>query len=302
MNGFLIIDKPYGLSSYDVLRRLNKKFSLKRRSIKFGHGGTLDPLATGVLVVALGRATRMLQFFLSDTKSYRATICIGAQTTTDDAEGDIIRTAPYEHIDIEAIRSALADFRGKIWQTPPDYSAVHVDGARAYEVMRNGGHVEIDPKLVEIYDIDVVSYRTRPGQMPELVVDITCSGGTYIRSIARDLGKKLHSAASLRSLVRTRSCDISIDRAKSLDQICACDDIESMLIEPCEIFRSTPCLIVTPDDIDRLFKGKHVHFPFPPRTADVELYRVQMEDPGTIYAFVKLSQKMEITRMNPDGG
>ena len=111
MNGFLIIDKPYGLSSYDVLRRLNKKFSLKRRSIKFGHGGTLDPLATGVLVVALGRATRMLQFFLSDTKSYRATICIGAQTTTDDAEGDIIRTAPYEHIDIEAIRSTLADFR-----------------------------------------------------------------------------------------------------------------------------------------------------------------------------------------------
>ena len=95
MNGFLIIDKPYGLSSYDVLRRLNKKFSLKRRSIKFGHGGTLDPLATGVLVVALGRATRMLQFFLSDTKSYRATICIGAQTTTDYAEGEFSRVSPY---------------------------------------------------------------------------------------------------------------------------------------------------------------------------------------------------------------
>lgn len=299
MDGFLIIDKPYGVSSFDVLRQLNRKFSLKRRGIKFGHGGTLDPLATGVLVVALGGATRMLQFFLSDTKSYRATIGIGVQTATDDAEGDVIRTAPYRHVDLDAIGEALASFRGKIWQTPPRYSAVHVDGARAYEVMRRGGNVEIAPKLVEIYDIGVVSYRAVAGRMPELVVDITCSGGTYIRSIARDLGGKLGSAASLRGLVRTMACGISLRQAQSLERICACEDLAAELVAPCEIFKSMPKLIVSELDIERLFKGQRVRFPFSAKSARDEIYRVQTEDPGTIFAFVRRSDTVEIIRIAP---
>ena len=209
MDGFLIIDKPYGVSSFDVLRQLNRKFSLKRRGIKFGHGGTLDPLATGVLVVALGGATRMLQFFLSDTKSYRATIGFGVQTSTDDAEGDVIRTASYRHVDLDAIREALTSFRGKIWQTPPRYSAVHVDGARAYEVMRRGGNVDIAPKLVEIYDIDVVSYRAAAGRSEK-----TAPHGS--------LPRRGHDSDPLLRLEREKGDGASAYRRRDRDQARPC--------------------------------------------------------------------------------
>lgn len=296
MDGFLIIDKPCGISSFDVLRRLNKKFSLKRRGIKIGHGGTLDPLATGVLIVAIGHATRMLQFALSDEKSYRATIRIGAQTSTDDAEGDIIKTAPYDHIDMRAIERALETFRGKIMQTPPKYSAVHAGGQRAYEIARRGGNAELAAKSVEIYSIDIASYIARSGQMPELTADISCSGGTYIRSIARDLGFKLGSAASLVGLARTRACGMMLSETKRLDDILASGDISEHLMAPCEFFRRMPRIKATPDDIGKLFKGQKVRFDFPKETSTNGLYRVQTEDPGWIYAFARKTPVFEITR------
>ncbi len=296
MDGFLIIDKPCGISSFDVLRRLNKKFALRRRGIKIGHGGTLDPLATGVLIAALGHATRMLRFVLSDEKSYRATIRIGAQTSTDDAEGDIIKTAPYDHIDLGAIERALETFRGRIMQTPPKYSAVHAGGQRAYDIARRGGDAELAAKSVEIYGIAIASYCARRGQMPELSADISCSGGTYIRSIARDLGIKLGSAASLSGLVRTRACGMTLSAAKRLDDILASDDISEHLIAPCEFFRQMPLIKATPDDIVRLFKGQKVRFDFPKDDSPAGIYRVQTEDPGWLYAFARKTPTFEITR------
>lgn len=302
MNGFLIVDKPYLLSSFDVLRKLNQKFALKKRGIKFGHGGTLDPLATGVLIVALGKATRMLQFFLSDDKAYRATLRLGVQTSTDDLEGEVIKSAPFGHINEAMIRHALTDFLGKISQKPPRYSAVHINGCRAYQCARRGEDFEIPAKTVTIHAIRLAQFVPQTAQsLPLIQLDIDCSGGTYIRSIARDLGEKLGSAASLQALRRTKACNIPLQKAHSLQEILDTDDLNSLLLPPCEAFQDLPVLCIGEADMTRLFKGQPVRFPFP--DGETRLYRVQKTDPGDIAAFVKYDKnerKLDITRISPN--
>ncbi|MGQ9549271.1 MAG: tRNA pseudouridine(55) synthase TruB [Roseiflexus sp.] len=195
MHGFLNIDKPAGMTSHDVVVRI-RRLSGQRR---VGHAGTLDPAATGVLVVALGGATRLIEYVQHQTlKQYRATVCLGITTTTDDAEGEVTARHPVPPLDRGTVERALAPLRGTIWQKPPMYAALHHDGRRLYELARAGVTVETPPRQVYIERLDLLEFDP-----PLLTLDVVCGSGTYIRALARDLGATLGCGAHLAALRRT---------------------------------------------------------------------------------------------------
>lgn len=197
------LNKPSGFTSHDCVAKVRRILNMKR----VGHAGTLDPAATGVLPIALGKATRLLQF-LRDDKAYQATLRLGLQTTTDDLEGEILATCPAPELDLETIKAALLSFQGKIQQIPPNYSAIQVKGQRLYDLAREGKKVEINARSVEIFHIEVLEWR--PGDFPELEVAIACGPGTYIRAIARDLGVVLGVGGTLAQLIRTDSSGFTL--------------------------------------------------------------------------------------------
>lgn len=198
MQGFLNLNKPSGITSHDCVGKVRRLLGLKR----VGHGGTLDPLATGVLPIALGPATRLLPF-LPQGKSYRATIRLGVRTTTDDLAGEPITTHPISGLSLESVQAALQHFQGQIQQVPPDYSAVQVEGKRLYDLARAGQPIEVAARLVEIFKVEILNWR--PGDFPELDLEIACGPGTYIRAIARDLGQMLQTGGTLAALTRSES-------------------------------------------------------------------------------------------------
>jgi tRNA pseudouridine55 synthase len=212
MDGFLNLNKPAGLTSHDCVSKVRRLLKLKR----VGHGGTLDPAATGVLPIALGRATRLLQFLPGD-KAYRATIRFGVKTTTDDLEGEILAAVPAPTLTLEQVEQALPQFQGTIQQIPPSYSAIQVQGKRLYELARAGEAVEAPIRTVEVSQMNVLDWR--PGDFPELEVAIACGAGTYIRAIARDLGDFLHTGGTLASLIRTTSSGFHLTHSLTLDQL-----------------------------------------------------------------------------------
>ena len=224
LNGLILIDKPLGWTSADVCRRLRARTG----GAKVGHAGTLDPLATGLLVCCLGRATKLISHFMDHTKAYRTTIDLSAFTSTDDAEGERTAVDVAEPPSRELIRSTLdGRFTGVIEQTPPAFSAVKVQGRRAYALARAGEWPEIRSKAVRILRIDILDYR-----WPELELVIACGKGTYIRSIARDLGRQLDTGGSLLSLVRTRIGPFAVEEAQPADQLP--DRVEADLLIPLE--------------------------------------------------------------------
>ena len=211
LNGILVIDKPLGWSSAKVCRVIRRMTG----GAKVGHAGTLDPLATGVLVVCLGRATKLVEGIMGTTKAYRAEVDLSAFTTTDDREGERTEVDVATPPTLEAIRSALASgFTGEIRQRPPAFSAVKIEGQRAYRLARAGGAPAPEPKTVTIHAIEVRGY-----DWPMLMLEIECSKGTYIRSIARDLGRVLGTGGTLASLVRTRVGEFTLDRALAPDDL-----------------------------------------------------------------------------------
>jgi tRNA pseudouridine55 synthase len=212
--GFINLHKPAGLTSHDCVARIRRILKTKR----VGHGGTLDPLATGVLPIAVEGATRLLQF-LPTAKAYRAVIRLGVTTTTDDLEGEILQVRSASSITLDRIVPALAQFKGTIQQIPPIYSAIQVKGKRLYELARQGEVVEPEPRTVEIYDIEVIDWQTHGLEYPELTVDIACGPGTYIRSIARDLGEQLQTGGTLAQLIRTQSCGFDLEDSITLEQL-----------------------------------------------------------------------------------
>lgn len=212
MNGFLNLNKPQNFTSHDCVAKLRGILKTK----KIGHGGTLDPLATGVLPMAIGKATRLLQF-LPTQKAYIAKIRFGIVTTTDDLEGDIIKKTSAFDLTLEKIIPVLQDFIGKIDQIPPAYSAIKKDGKKLYELARKGEIIDIPKREVEITKIDVLQWQR--GEFPELDLQIFCGGGTYIRSIARDLGEKLGTGATLSALNRTLSCGMPIENSFNFEDI-----------------------------------------------------------------------------------
>jgi tRNA pseudouridine55 synthase len=212
MFGFLNLNKPKGITSHDCVVRVRRLLQLK----KVGHGGTLDPAATGVLPIAVGKATRLLQF-LPTNKAYRAKIRFGVRTTTDDLEGEILQQCPGHDLSLEAIESLLPQFLGQVEQIPPIYSAIQKDGKRLYELARRGETVEVPKRTVEIFKIEVLGWY--PGEFPELDLAIACGSGTYIRAIARDLGNLLEVGATLAQLIRTESCSLHLDQSLTFEDL-----------------------------------------------------------------------------------
>jgi tRNA pseudouridine55 synthase len=210
----VIVDKPAGVTSHDVVSRVRRLAGTR----KVGHAGTLDPMATGVLVVGLNRATRLLGHLTLTEKAYDATIRLGATTTTDDAEGEPLLRAPTGDLDEGRIRSALAAFVGDIEQVPTSVSAIKVDGRRAYDRVRAGEDVQLAARPVTIHALDV--HRLRPaGELIEVDISVRCSSGTYIRAIALDLGVELGVGGHLGALRRTAVGPFTLDSTHTLDQL-----------------------------------------------------------------------------------
>ncbi|KAA1428909.1 tRNA pseudouridine(55) synthase TruB [Nocardioides antri] len=196
-SGLVIVDKPAGMTSHDVVARVRRTLGTR----KVGHAGTLDPMATGVLVLGVERATRLLGHLMLTEKTYSAVVRLGAATTTDDAEGEVTATASAAQVSEEDVRSALAAFRGDIEQVPSTVSAIKVDGKRAYARARAGEEVELEPRTVTVHAIEAGDFR-REGDYLDVEIRVRCSSGTYIRAIARDLGAALGVGGHLTSLRR----------------------------------------------------------------------------------------------------
>lgn len=209
-----VVDKPLRWTSTDVVRKI--KFALRRlgyRKIKVGHAGTLDPLATGVLLVCIGRATKLVDALQAEEKEYVADVVLGATTPSFDLEHLVDRTYPWEHITREAVLEALASLTGERLQTPPVYSAKKIDGTRAYELARAGEEVAVRQALINIYEMEIVEY-----DLPRVRIRVRCSKGTYIRSLAHEIGQALRSGAHLTSLRRTRSGGFTLEKSYELDE------------------------------------------------------------------------------------
>lgn len=202
------IDKPYRMTSFHALAHIRYLLSQHvGQKVKVGHAGTLDPLATGVLILCTGRCTKQIETLQAHTKEYTATLQLGATTDSYDLEHEVNATYPWKHITRDMVLDALQQFVGDISQVPPTYSACKVDGERAYKLRRNGEQVELKPKQVHIDSIDLIDFDVDKGTMS---IHVVCGKGTYIRALARDLGRALGSGAYLMSLRRTRVGDITV--------------------------------------------------------------------------------------------
>lgn len=210
--GFINLQKPQGWTSHDCIGKLRRLLRIK----KIGHGGTLDPMATGVLPVAVGKATRLLQY-LPKAKTYEAIVRFGVKTTTDDLEGEAIAQQPCPGLTLAQVEAELPKFMGKIMQVPPAFSAIQRDGKRLYELARQGIEVEVPSREVEIFNLEILGWQG--GDFPELKLQIKCGEGTYIRAIARDLGEILGTGATLAGLIRTRSGGLHLQNSISLTEV-----------------------------------------------------------------------------------
>jgi tRNA pseudouridine55 synthase len=208
MDGFLNIYKKKGPTSYDVIRAIKKHLKIKR----VGHAGNLDPMGEGVLVVGIGKATRFLEFIMNETKEYRVKVKFGILTTTLDSEGEVIQEMPVPTLDREKLLSVLAQFQGEIEQVPPSFSAIKFEGKRLYEYAREGVFLVPKPRKVKIHKIDLLEIGD-----DYIVIDVECSSGTYMRSLARDIGQKLGSVAIVEDLTRLRVGDYRIENAVQID-------------------------------------------------------------------------------------
>jgi tRNA pseudouridine55 synthase len=256
IDGLLVVDKPAGPTSHDVVALVRRLTGVRR----VGHGGTLDPFARGVLPVFVGRATRMVEYHLGDDKAYRATVAFGATSTTDDLDGEL-RPVEAPAPDRAAIEAGLERFRGSIEQVPPDHSAVHVAGRRAYELARRGDKPELKPRQVTIHGLDLVSWDDREPDRPVAVVDVRCSAGTYIRALARDLGASLGSGAYLAALTRTASGPFRLEDALPLDQVraeLADGRVDGLLLAPDAGLDAIPRLELAPAELGALARGQAV--------------------------------------------
>jgi tRNA pseudouridine55 synthase len=230
IDGILVVAKPAGPTSHDVVAMVRRLTGVRR----VGHGGTLDPFAMGVLPLFLGHATRMVEYHLADAKAYLASVALGARSTTDDVDGQLTPgegPAPTR----EALELALVAFRGDIDQVPPDHSAVHVGGRRAYELARGGEKPGLAPRRVTIHALDIVGWDDSVAGRPTVALDVRCSAGTYVRSLARDLGEALGCGAHLAALTRTASGPFRLDAAHPLDEVrdeLAAGRIAGMLLPP----------------------------------------------------------------------
>jgi tRNA pseudouridine55 synthase len=245
--GLVIVDKPGGMTSHDVVARVRRLAGTR----KVGHAGTLDPMATGVLVIGVEKATRLLGYLTLTEKEYAATIRLGQSSSTDDAEGEITAGAPAGDVSTAVLTAAIAGLTGEIEQVPPAVSAVKVDGQRAYRLTRAGAAPELKPRPVTVYEFTVTGVR-REGPLLDFDAIVRCSSGTYIRALARDLGAALGTGGHLTRLRRTRVGGYRIEDARTLEQLAERFEVLPLAQAAAAAF---PSRTLTADEARRLAHG-----------------------------------------------
>ena len=249
--GILNLNKPASMTS----RRAVNVIQQIVKPAKVGHAGTLDPLATGVLVVCIGRATRLIEQVQSRSKRYRATFLLGRRSNTDDVTGEVTLVDERPNVAANDIAALLPQFSGRIEQVPPDFSAVHIAGKRAYKLARRGKAVELAARPVEVYDISLVEFSS-----PNVVIDIHCGSGTYVRSIGRDLGELLGCGAVMSKLVRTAVGSYVIDEAVDPNDVTT-DTLSGLLLSPTTAIAHIPQYRCTPSQLENITCGRPFQLP-----------------------------------------
>lgn len=272
--GILVVDKPTGMTSHDVVGRCRRIFSTRR----VGHAGTLDPMATGVLVLGIDRATKILGLLTASSKSYAATIRLGQTTSTEDAEGELLQSISASHLTDEAIAAAVAGLRGDIKQVPSSVSAIKVGGRRAYQLVREGEAVELKARPVRIDRFEVSATR-RPGAVIDLDVDVDCSSGTYIRALARDLGSALGVGGHLTSLRRTRVGHFELDHSRTLDELAEQPRLSWTLDDACLLV--FPRRVLTAEEAEATSHGR------PLSPAGIDGVYAASDDAGRVIALLR---------------
>jgi tRNA pseudouridine55 synthase len=253
VDGVLVCDKPGGMTSHDVVARVRRLAGQRR----VGHGGTLDPPATGVLVLALGRATRLLPFLPTEPKRYLAEVELGAETDTLDASGTVTATATATGVDEARFRAALASFAGPQLQVPPMVSAIKVGGERLYAKARRGEEVDRAPRPIVIHELRLVGFAA--GERPRATLEVVCSGGTYVRSLAADLGRALGTLAHLAGLRRTavgRFTEADAHTLGELEELAGGGKLEVAMLDPAAAMASTPTRALDPGEAAALANGR----------------------------------------------
>ncbi len=272
LSGILNVDKPRGMTSHDVVDAIRRMAGQR----KVGHAGTLDPMATGVLLVCLGQATRVTEYLMASPKRYRATIVLGATTETFDAEGKTMSEGGRTDFARAEIEAALASFLGRTEQVPPMYSALKREGQVLHRLARQGKIVERSPRWIEISEIVVLDWTP-----PELIIEVACSPGTYLRSLAHDLGQRLGSGAYLAALVRLSSGRFTLEEAVSLERLAEafrCGQEEKYLIPMDEALLDRPAVIVSKEEVHRIAQGQAIPLNSPLSIEDGTLCRSYSPD------------------------
>jgi tRNA pseudouridine55 synthase len=295
LDGILVVSKPPGPTSHDIVALVRRLAATRR----VGHGGTLDPFASGVLPIFLGRATRVVEYHLGDRKEYRATVCFGATSSTDDLEGQLEPvTGP--PVTREAAEAALPALRGRISQTPPAYSALKIGGRRAYALARAGQTVVLAPREVEIDRLEIVDWDGSDPERPVAILEVVCSAGTYVRALARDLGAALGSGAYLGALARTASGPFRLDDAVTLDDVRSAaaggpDRLASLLRPIDSGLDDLPAVTLSETDLPAVVRGQVVRAPASVREAGDRPIRL-LDQRGRLVGFATLKDG----RLAPD--
>ena len=261
VSGVLVIDKPVGMTSHSVVQVVRQGTGIRRA----GHTGTLDPRASGVLVVLLGPAVRLSEYISASDKRYQAIIRLGETTDTFDGDGEVISRAPVD-ITLEEIEEALKKFEGRIEQVPPAYSAKRIHGKKAYELAREGEEVELEPKEIDVYHLELLEWDP-----PEAIIDVFCSSGTYVRSLANDLGEALGCGGHLVGLRRTKSGEFALRDAvqlRKLEEAFDYGDWYKYLIPAAEALADWPSRELSTEEVDLVRHGHRVTSETPPENPD----------------------------------
>jgi tRNA pseudouridine55 synthase len=252
ISGVLVVDKPVGMTSHDVVEAIRRGTGIRRA----GHTGTLDPRASGVLVILIGPAVRLSEYVSASDKRYQAIIRLGSSTDTFDADGKFVRSDQPINVTEEQFEKILKQFEGEIEQVPPPYSAVKVGGRRAYDMARQGEEVELAPRKIQVHHLEVLEWAP-----PEVVVDVHCSSGTYVRSLANDIGNQLGTGAYLVGLRRTKSGRFSLRDAtplRKLQEAFQAGNWYQYLIPAAEALADWPAVELNPDDVEEVRHGHRV--------------------------------------------
>ena len=282
VSGVLVIDKPIGLTSHDVVQIIRRGTGIRRA----GHTGTLDPRASGVLVVLLGPAVRLSEYVSASDKRYQATIRLGGTTDTYDSEGIITSESPATHITEEGFDEILQTYVGEIEQVPPPYSAVKVKGRKAYEMARKGEQVDLQPRKIQVYSLDILEWDP-----PEVVIDAFCSSGTYIRSLANDLGESLGTGAYLIGLRRTKSGRFTLREAvplRSLKEAFQAGDWYRFLIPAAEALGDWPMIELDADLVDLVRHGHRI-----PAESESEGWARGVSQQGDLVALLEYNEESD---------